>query len=91
MIGSKGTLIGIDLDQNALDEASEKLKNEKCNIILEQNSFRSLDKVLEKAGIKKVNAILFDLGFSSDQMDDSGRGFSFQRNEPLLMTLKESP
>lgn len=91
LIGKDGTLIGVDLDQSALDEAKEILKNEKCKVILEQESFRNLDKVLEKAGVEKINAILFDIGFSSDQMDDSGKGFSFQKNEPLLMTLKDNP
>ncbi|MFQ5661912.1 MAG: 16S rRNA (cytosine(1402)-N(4))-methyltransferase RsmH [Candidatus Paceibacteria bacterium] len=98
LIGENGVLVGIDLDQGALDEVRKILESEKCKIILEQDSFRNLDKVLEKAsprlvglGPKKVNVILFDLGFSSDQMDGSRRGFSFQKNEPLLMTLKDNP
>jgi len=67
------------------------LEHSKCEVILQKNNFRNLDKVLEKVGIKKVNAILFDLGFSSNQMNKSGRGFSFQKDEPLLMTFKENP
>lgn len=89
-IGGSGTLIGIDVDKNALNEVSKKLKSAKCKVILEQENFRNLDKVLEKNRIQKANAILLDLGFSSNQMDDSGRGFSFQRNEPLLMTFKDN-
>jgi len=96
LIGSTGTLVGIDLDRNALNYANEKLKSGKCKIILEKENFRNLDKVLVKVGIKKVNAILLDLGFSSDQIEISGRGFSFRGNppaggEPLLMTLNDSP
>ena len=91
LIGKSGTLIGIDLDQGALDEAKKNLKNAKCKIILEKDNFRNLDKVIAKVGIEKVNAILIDLGFSSDQMDDGGRGFSFGRDEKLLMTLKDNP
>ena len=90
-IGEMGTLIGIDLDQKSLDEAGRELEHSKCEVILQKNNFRNLDKVLEKVGIKKVNAILFDLGFSSNQMNKSGRGFSFQKDEPLLMTFKENP
>ena len=90
-IGKKGTLIGIDLDQEALDETKETLKDAKCKIILEKNNFRKLDKVLAKNNVDKVDAILLDLGFSSNQMDDSKRGLSFQKNEPLLMTLKDNP
>jgi 16S rRNA (cytosine1402-N4)-methyltransferase len=90
-IGKTGTLVGIDLDQGALDETAKNLKGAKCKVILEKDNFRNLDKVIAKAGIEKVNAILVDLGFSSNQMDDSGRGFSFQKDEPLLMTLKDNP
>lgn len=89
LIGESGTLVGIDLDQVALDDVKENLKNAKCKIILEKDNFRNLDKVLEKAGIEKVDKILLDLGFSSNQMDSSARGFSFQKDEPLLMTLKK--
>jgi len=90
LIGDRGTLIGIDIDQEAINEAKEKLKSVKCKVILEKDNFRNLDTVLEKAGIKRVNAILLDLGFSSNQMDDSARGLSFQKDEPLLMTLKDT-
>lgn len=94
-IGETGRLIGIDTDQNALDEASKRLKSSKCKVVFEKDNFRNLDKILEKIGVEKVDAILIDLGFSSNQMDDSGRGFSFRNppagGEPLLMTLKDNP
>ena len=56
-------------------------------VILEVESFRNLDKVLEKHRIGKVDMILLDLGISSDELDVSGRGFTFQKDEPLLMTM----
>lgn len=91
IIGKSGTLIGIDLDQKAISEAQENLKSEKCNKILRHNNFRDLDNHLKELDIKSVNAILLDLGFSSNQIEESKRGFSFQRIEPLLMTLNDNP
>ena len=68
----------------AIDE-DEEVTAEK-GISLHHENFRNLDKVL---GDRKVDAILFDLGFSSDQLESSGRGFSFLKDEPLLMTMNE--
>ncbi len=85
----KGKLIVVGLDRNkqAIEEARVGLADKAEKLILEVESFRNLDKVLEKHGITKVDRILLDLGLSSDELDNSGRGFSFQRDEPLLMTM----
>lgn len=80
-------IIGLDRDQQAIERAKETLKNKADQVILECQSFRNLDKVLEKHGIREIDLILFDLGISSDELDNSRRGFSFQKNEPLLMTM----
>jgi 16S rRNA (cytosine1402-N4)-methyltransferase len=87
----KVTIIGIDLDKDALERASALFAAEGCSATLHEENFRNLDGVLEKEGIKEVNAILLDLGFSSDQIEASGRGFSFRRDEPLLMTFSKEP
>jgi len=85
LLGEKGMLIGIDQDSGAIDRADLG----KCNAILKNGNFRNLDKILNEIGVKKVNKILLDLGFSSDQLENSGRGFSFQKEESLLMTLSD--
>ncbi|MBU6426994.1 16S rRNA (cytosine(1402)-N(4))-methyltransferase RsmH [Patescibacteria group bacterium] len=86
-LGGKLTIIGLDRDRQAIESAREKLAGKAERLILEHKNFRNLDEVLSKHGIDGVDIVLFDLGMSSDQLENSGRGFSFQRDEPLLMTM----
>lgn len=86
-VGASGVLIGIDLDRNALSLARERLKEAPCNVALIEGNFREMNRLLAGQGIVKVDKVLFDLGFSSNQLEHSGRGFSFERDEPLIMTL----
>lgn len=88
LLGKKGMVIGLDQDNSALRKI-EKLISSQGEIKLINENFRNLDKVLFNLNIKRVDKIVFDLGISSDQLAESQRGFSFQKNEPLLMTLKE--
>jgi 16S rRNA (cytosine1402-N4)-methyltransferase len=80
-------IIGLDRDEQALERAKATLKGKADKIILECENFRNLDKVIEKNGVAKIDLILLDLGISSDELDNSGRGFTFQKDEPLLMTM----
>ncbi len=90
-LGKDGILVGIDQDTEALTRASERLSGYKCVISLRQENFRNLDKVLDELEIEKIDKALFDLGMSSDQLESSGRGFSFMKDEPLLMTFNPNP
>jgi len=80
-------IVGLDRDLQALERAKETLKGKADKLILECENFRNLDKVLEKNAIVKVDLILLDLGISSDELDNSLRGFTFKKDEPLLMTM----
>ncbi len=90
-LGPDGTLIGFDLDSNAITRAEEKLQKFPCKKILVRENFRNLDKVLFENTIEQVDGIFLDLGWSSFQIADPNRGFSFQVDGPLHMTLKDNP
>lgn len=84
-------VIGIDADEDAINIAENKLKEAGCQFRIEISNFRKLSEVIDKLNVKEVDKALFDLGMSSMQIDISGRGFSFQKDEPLLMTMSKKP
>lgn len=84
-LGKTGTLIGFDLDPDAIDRAQGALKDVKPTVHLVCANFRNLAAELDKLGIQKIDKVLFDLGWSSYQLH-AGRGFSFLADEPLRMT-----
>ena len=87
--GGTVRIIATDRDMLAIKNAEEKLLKFGCKADLVPSDYRNLDTVLTNLGVKKVDGILFDLGLSSDQLDASGRGFTFRNDEPLLMTFSE--
>ena len=83
----RGRLIGIDRDQESLSVARNKLRDFDSSFDFVYANFMDIDHVLENYNLKKIDGILFDLGISSFQLDDSQRGFSFQSEGPLDMRL----
>jgi 16S rRNA (cytosine1402-N4)-methyltransferase len=93
VLGTEGVLICIDLDQDALAEAREVLEKitDAPKIHFIHSNFRHLSSILKDLKIAHVDGILADLGVSSQELDDSKRGFSFRFDEPLLMTFDAKP
>lgn len=95
-LGKQGMLIGIDADDSAVERAREILRECPCQVTLDRSNFRYLDTIIDQHCVSHVSKIILDLGISSFQIDapkegEEGRGFSFQRNEPLVMTFEEKP
>jgi len=86
----QGRLIGIDLDQKALQCAEEDLRPFAEKIKLIQANFKDLELVLDSLGISKIDGILFDLGVSSLQLDSPARGFSFRYDSELDMRMDQN-
>ena len=85
-----GKLFAFDQDSEAITCANEKLKNISNNYEIIHSNFVNMKEELEKREIKKVDGILFDLGLSSPQIDNSERGFTFMHDAPLDMRMNQT-
>ena len=89
-----GILLAIDQDPEAISYIKERLKDtkkqgfkENKEIFIRRGNFKNLREIAEKTGFDRVSGVLFDLGMSSFQIKQSGRGFSFARDEFLDMRM----
>ncbi len=85
--GGDVRIIAVDRDQEALKRAEAKLQRLPANYSLVLSDYRKIAEVLTEQKVEQVQGIILDLGLSSDQLDDSGRGFTFKNDEPLFMTF----
>ena len=86
VLGEQGRLIAVDRDWEAVETARKKLAAD-TRVVVSQGCFADLGELVDRAGIAPLSGILFDLGVSSHQIDEPGRGFSYQEDGPLDMRM----
>ena len=85
-------VLGVDVYKKSIERASERIGNEGLgdSFVAARSNFIDLEKTAIKHGFKNVNGVLFDLGYSSPQLEEENLGLSFQKDEPLDMRLDNS-
>lgn len=85
LIKPSGRFMGMDWDPSMIDKSKEKWADEK-DLMLVNSNYADLADILASNNLGKIDGLLLDLGFSSEQLEGSGKGFSFKADEPLIMT-----
>ncbi len=84
-----GKVLGIDVDEDAINFAKKRFLNNK-NFEYKRGNFKDIEKAAHLKGFDKVSGIIFDLGLSSYQIDKGEKGFSFLKSGPLDMRMDKS-
>lgn len=89
-ISPGGTLQGIDWDENLVQGTRAELTSRESKVVLVCDNYADfLEKFASRPAPSRADGLLLDLGFSTDQLESSGRGFSFSKDEPLIMTYSK--
>lgn len=84
-LGTRGSLLGIDRDPAAIEKLKKSALGRDARVTLVHASYRDIATLAREHKVAPADGILFDLGFSSPQIEDPTRGFSFQTDGPLDM------
>lgn len=89
--GSTVSIVGIDADPESIRVSEGRLKTAKAPFKAIKGNFREIENLLQGVDVPHPDKILFDLGWNTNQFEEGGRGFSFQKDEPLLMSYSDAP
>ena len=87
-----GKVLGIEINEEALKRATERISKEgfERNFFGVVGNFKNIEEIAQNNGFGKVSGVIFDLGYSSIELEDMGLGLSFQLDEPLDMRLDKN-